>query len=138
MDYEGGVIDGAMSDNNPRTRMADITDGTSQTALMWEIASRPKQYVQGKQVGTTTGGGWADIDNAENWFRGSQPNGSIPGPCAINCTNAATGGVYSFHPGGVTVLLTDGSVHFLGENVSIAIVINLVSAQGGVNVSAFD
>ena len=139
VNYQGGIIDGAMSNNRPRTRMADITDGTSQTALMWEIAARPDRYQQGKKIGTTKGGGWADIDNAENWFHGSTPDGgTIPGPCAINCTNAANGGVYSFHPNGVNVLLTDGSAQFLSENIYIGTFLDLVSAEGGTNVSAFE
>ena len=138
VNYQGAVIDGAMSNNHPSTRMADITDGTSQTALMWEIAARPDLYVGGNKVGATKGGGWADVDNAEDWFTGSQPNGSLPGPCEINCTNAAGGGVYSFHPGGVNVLLTDGSVQFLGENIYIGTFLDLVSAEGGTFVNAFD
>jgi len=49
--------------------------------------------------------------NAKNWFQGSTPDGSIAGgPYAINCTNEAETGVYNFNPGGVTFLLTNGSV----------------------------
>jgi len=136
----GGVANGVMSDNDPSTRFRDVTDGTSQTALMWEIAGRPALYQAGKKVaGTTGGGGWADILNAENWFRGSSSSGAtISGPCAINCTNAAEGGVYSFHPNGVNLLLTDGSVQFLSENTDIGIFVSLVTIQGGTYVQPFD
>ena len=135
----GGVANGAMSDNNLRTKVRDITDGTSQTALMWEVAARPDIYVGGKKLaGTTGGGGWADILNAENWFRGSTSDGAVGGPCAINCTNQAETGVYSFHPGGVNVLLTDGSVQFLGENTDVGIFVSLVTLQGGTYVQPFD
>jgi prepilin-type N-terminal cleavage/methylation domain-containing protein len=128
----GGTANGAMSDNLPKTRLQDITDGTSQTALMWEIAGRPNVYIQGrKKPGVTGGGGWDDILNAENWFRGSSPDGTtVGGSCAINCTNQAETGAYSFHPGGVHVLLTDGSVQFFGENLDVGIFVSLVTIQG--------
>jgi prepilin-type N-terminal cleavage/methylation domain-containing protein len=134
----GGTVNGAMSNNLPSTKFRDDTDGTTQTALIWEIAGRPDLYQRGKKVGTTPGGGWADVTNAENWFRGSNLYGTTAGgPCAINCTNAAETGVYSFHPGGVHVLLVDGSTQFLGENVDIGVFVALVSMQGGTNVEAF-
>jgi prepilin-type N-terminal cleavage/methylation domain-containing protein len=133
----GSPIEGAMSNNLPSTKFRDITDGTSQTALMWEIAARPDLYRGGKKTGTTSGGGWTDVLNAENWFQGSNPDGNGPGPCAINCTNAAETGVYSFHPNGVHVLLVDGSAHFLSENCDIAIFVSLVTMQGGTYVAPF-
>jgi prepilin-type N-terminal cleavage/methylation domain-containing protein/prepilin-type processing-associated H-X9-DG protein len=129
------VPDGVMSDNNMSTKFRDVTDGTTQTALMWEIAGRPDLYQGGKKVGTTTGGGWTDVGNAENWFHGSSYDGTtLPGPCAINCTNGAQMGVYSFHPGGVHVLLADGSVQFLNENVNVSVFVRLVTLQGGTEV----
>jgi prepilin-type N-terminal cleavage/methylation domain-containing protein/prepilin-type processing-associated H-X9-DG protein len=136
----GGLANGVMSDNNPSTKFRDVTDGTSQTALMWEIAARPDIYNGGKKVpGATGGGGWTDILNAENWFSGSSPDGgTVGGPCAINCTNQVNCGVYSFHPGGVNVLLTDGSVQFLGENVDVGVFVALVTMQGGTYVQPFD
>jgi hypothetical protein len=134
----GAIIEGVMSNNLPSTKFRDITDGTSQTAMMWEIAGRPDLYQSGKKVGTTGGGGWTDILNAENWFQGSNPDGSgSAGPCAINCTNAVETGVYSFHPGGVHVLLVDGSTHFLGENVDVGIFVSLVTMQGATYISPF-
>jgi prepilin-type N-terminal cleavage/methylation domain-containing protein/prepilin-type processing-associated H-X9-DG protein len=134
----GTPIEGIMSNNLPSTKFRDNTDGTSQTALMWEIAGRPDLYQWNKKVGTTNGGGWTDILNAENWFQGSNPDGTgTAGPCAINCTNAAETGVYSFHPGGVHVLLVDGSVHFLAENADVGIFVALVTMQGGTYVAPF-
>ncbi len=135
----GTPNNGAMSNNMPSTRFRDDTDGTSQTALMWEIAGRPDRYQHGKKVGTTHGGGWTDVLNAENWFGGSTSDGAgSPGPCAINCTNAAETGVYSFHPNGVNVLLVDGGVHFLNENVDIGVFVALVTMQGGTYVAPFE
>lgn len=134
----GSPIEGIMSNNLPSTKFRDNTDGMSQTALMWEIAGRPDRYQWGKKTGTTNGGGWADVLNAENWFQGSNPDGTgTAGSCAVNCTNAAETGVYSFHPGGVHVLLVDGSSHFLSENVDVAIFVAMVTMQGGTYVAPF-
>jgi len=82
----------------------------------------------------TDGGGWSDVPNAENWF-GSQS--STGGPCAINCTNHADSGTFSFHPGGVHVLLCDGSVRFVNENVSPDVFVGLVTYQGATIVPEF-
>jgi prepilin-type N-terminal cleavage/methylation domain-containing protein len=134
----GTPIEGVMSNNLPSTKFRDNTDGTSQTALMWEIAARPVRYQRGVKTGTTAGGGWTDVLNAENWFSGSNADGTgSVGPCAVNCTNAAETGVYSFHPGGVHVLLVDGSTHFLDENVDIGIFVALVTMQGGTYIAPF-
>jgi prepilin-type N-terminal cleavage/methylation domain-containing protein/prepilin-type processing-associated H-X9-DG protein len=136
--FQGSSLDGVMSDNNPSTKFSDITDGASRTALMWEIAGRPELYVGGMKAGTTLGGGWTDFETAENWFSGATLTGATPGPCAINCTNVAAGGVYSFHPGGVNLLLADGSAQFLDENVNLAVFVNLVLMQDGEPAAPFE
>jgi prepilin-type processing-associated H-X9-DG protein len=128
--------DGILTNNHISLSYKDILDGASNTALMWEIAGRPQLWAGGKrQDQPTRGGGWADINNAECWFAGSGVDGIGPkGPCAINCTNEYGLGTYSFHPGGVHVLLCDGSVHFLNENADIGVFVNLVTYAGGVSV----
>lgn len=118
------VADGILTNNHPHNGLRDVTDGISSTVLMWEIAGRPTVWRRGKRVPNqvTGGGGWSDILNAENWFGGSSPNG-----CAINCTNKTEEGVYSFHPGGVNILLCDGSSRFLSENTSPTLFVSLVT-----------
>ena len=39
--------------------------------------------------------------------------------------------IYGFHPGGANVLLGDGSVRFLPESVTLAMIAAFVSRQGG-------
>jgi len=131
--YPAFWFDGAFSNNNPKTRLANLIDGTTNVMLMFELAGRNDLYQLGKKVtGSTQGGGWADINNAENWIAGSTYDGvTQDGPCLINCTNASGDGLYSFHPGTVNILLGDGSVRGLSANVSGAIVMKLVSTQGG-------
>lgn len=130
---QSGPTRGVLQNNNLDRSIADITDGASSTAMMFEIAGRPQVWERGQlQQGIETqGGGWADIWNAENWFAGSQDG------CAINCSNAEGMGVYSFHTGGVNFLLCDGSARFLNENTSPTVFVSLVTISGGVPVNDF-
>jgi prepilin-type N-terminal cleavage/methylation domain-containing protein/prepilin-type processing-associated H-X9-DG protein len=116
---------------NKMTRVSDITDGTSNTIMLAEDAGRPQLWRAGRRIPgqpDVIGGPW------EAFFsgfvvRGSNPDGSSPGPCAINCTNNRE--VYSFHPGGANAVFADGSVHFLKAGMGIQILADLVTAAGG-------
>ncbi len=132
----GGNRDGALSANST-TRFTDITDGTSNTILLAEIAGKPALY-RGRTLLTsnggaaTAGGGWGDPFNGENWLAGSLFDGSSsPGPCLINCTNAYETGLYSFHTGGVNCVFCDGSVRFLPDSTKPANVAFMVTRAKG-------
>lgn len=96
------------------------------------------------------GGAWADPNNGVFKMSGRNSDGSgLVGLCAINCSNSRsayntagpvpgspdstgyTSGFYSFHPGGVQVLLCDGSVRFINSNISNVTLIYLISREGG-------
>jgi len=130
------LAEGTLSNNHIGLKFADITDGLSSTALMWEIAGRPQLYENGKAIdgAVANGGGWSDPLNAENWFQGNTSGGTV---CAINCTNQAESGAYSFHPGGVHTLLSDGAVRFVSENTSPDVFVGLVTYQGATIVSEY-
>jgi prepilin-type N-terminal cleavage/methylation domain-containing protein/prepilin-type processing-associated H-X9-DG protein len=119
---------------NRMTRLADITDGTSQTILYTEIAGRPQVWEMGRQVpGTLVGGPWA----ARNLIWGAPTIAQRNfWPCAINCTNHSE--VYSFHPGGANAVFADGAVRFLGADINIRILAALVTRAGGEVVSEND
>lgn len=125
---------GILSDDNIKVRITDITDGSSNTLILYERSGRNALYQRGKLVANpgTYGGGWADPGEFEDWVAGSSPDGSLHrGPCAINCANRSGDGAYSFHVGGIHILLADGSTRFLSENVSQIVFANLGTHQGG-------
>jgi prepilin-type processing-associated H-X9-DG protein len=133
-------------------KLADVSDGLSNTILVVECAGRPNLYQNGRLVpdGATpktwsgaasvtrpfpTGGVWAShlkgflID-------GAQVDGNTairPGVCSVNCSNDNE--VYSFHPGGAHALMTDGSVTFITESLPIEHLAALVSRNGSEVVS---
>ena len=116
---------------NQMTRIADITDGTSNTLMLVEDAGRPQLWRSGRRITgqpDVLGGPWEAFFSGFA-VRGSNPDGSFPGPCAINCTNDRE--VYSFHSGGANAVFADGSVHFLPESMSIQTLAALVTLAGG-------
>jgi len=99
---------------NSRTRMVDITDGTSKTVFL------------GERAWADTNGIWAGAPNTAVTRPGeSNPwqTTTAPAPCLIlvhnnwiNIKTDSDGGLDDFsgkHPGGVNVLFADGSVRFI-------------------------
>ena len=115
---------------NYLARLADITDGASQTLLVTECAGRPKLWRAGRTVPGTYATPAAWVGGNLTLGQGSTPDGATkPGPCAINCTNDKE--VYSFHPGGANAVFADGSVHFLKADLDIRVFARLVTRAGG-------
>ncbi len=151
----GGVIVNPIYTPNGG-RIVDIIDGTSNTLMIGELAGRNSLYYTGNKLQTSAtpyddadwqsyfgGGAWADPSNGQWSLTGRLYDGAgAIGPCTINCSNARSNngnydpehwsaGLYSFHSGGAQVLLCDGSVHFISENISNITMISLVTRQGG-------
>ncbi|MFH1266842.1 MAG: DUF1559 domain-containing protein, partial [Planctomycetota bacterium] len=139
--------------------LAHILDGSSNTLILGELASRNALIRDGQVIPPTTpmseawfqefdgGGAWADPFNG-NWeLSGRLFDGtSDQGPCVINCSNARghprnflqwAAGLYAYHPGGAQVLLGDGSVRFISETIAGTVFASLISRAGGETIGEF-
>jgi prepilin-type processing-associated H-X9-DG protein len=121
-----------------------ITDGSSNTAMVWEDSSRPVGYNHFRQVFSYNGvpvdgsanpvsgggGAWADCDS-DTHIGGSLANGIRynGGTCLINCSSDNE--IYSFHPGGANAVFADGSVHFVKETINPTVFFALITRGAG-------
>jgi len=124
---------------NIQTRMAQITDGTSNTSTFMECSAGPALYRLGRPVGGVTNNTqmWADHRNFSA-FDGTNPANGVTDDLASNTSlrTLAINGTndsepFSLHPGGVNILKADGSVYFLKNGVSIGIVAALITREEG-------
>lgn len=124
-------------------KFGEVTDGLSNTILIGEEAGRQKLYFRGKPIpgstlldgGLTLNSYYGDHNVARQLrgYAGTDPsNPRLPGCSAINVFNE--NGLYSFHSGGIQVVLGDGSVQFLSENTATSIFASLITRNGGENV----
>lgn len=124
--------DGLMS-NVRKRKMADVTDGLSNTIAFGEVSGFPRRYNGRVSVGDNNSsmgnlGGWARILFIPTDNTGATNYG---GNCLINCTNFAGINMFSFHPGGANIAKVDGSVSFLGETTNMDVVFRLSAIADG-------
>jgi prepilin-type N-terminal cleavage/methylation domain-containing protein len=131
-----------------KIKIAQVTDGLSNTIMMPEIAGRPYLWQAGKKIASPQtyhngSGGWNDATCSNAALNGSPPDGtyatnpcaSQPCPksanrsCVINCSNDL--GLYSFHTAGVNVGMGDGSVRLLAASAPPFVVAALVTRANG-------
>jgi prepilin-type processing-associated H-X9-DG protein len=143
------------------TRIAQVTDGLSNTLMICEDAGKPGVWVKGlKQlpgVTSSDGWGWADTGNsgaidgstadgmvnnsAKKATAGSPASAFCPtagacnGPAFINVNNSSE--IFAFHSGGANFVLGDGSVRFISENISAAVFIAASTRNCGEVVGEF-
>ncbi len=138
-DHDGVLV------QNRKTKIGEITDGTSNTILIMEDSGRPNWSILRRDQGTILprpeGFGWTDPDGGAGSMDGTDRitgainGGSGTGTCIMNCNNDSE--PYSFHPGGMNVSIADGSVRFLAETVDAATFAALVTPRGGEVVGDF-
>jgi prepilin-type N-terminal cleavage/methylation domain-containing protein/prepilin-type processing-associated H-X9-DG protein len=154
-------VDGIL--HHPIGRIAEVTDGLSNTSLAIEdagrdarfVSERPESYVSPLQpnvarpvppgqrrswrYGEANGVGIGVSGVFNNKWRPmcAQSAYPQPGDPAFGTTNQAGANQepFSYHPGGVNVLFGDGSVKFLKDSTQILVIRGIVSARGGEVVS---
>ncbi|WP_437193785.1 DUF1559 family PulG-like putative transporter [Planctomicrobium sp. SH527] len=136
--------------NLSRTSMRDVVDGTSNTLMMAEIIVRSTSTgikVYGEPGSYWLGGGWGEY----GFTAFEVPNTSVPdvifgsefgaltckddtntrAPCTPTRGTIAQNYARSYHTGGVTVLLCDGSVRFVSDNIHRPTWRGLATRQSG-------
>lgn len=118
--------------------MLSISDGTSNTIMVVECASRPLVY-RGRTANSALtndqGIGWADNEGPFS-FDAARPDGGAEG-CgpAGGCTAVMNvrndNEPYSFHSGGGNFLFADGHVQFVRESIPLATFSALVTRSAG-------
>jgi type II secretory pathway pseudopilin PulG len=141
------------------TRLAEVTDGLSQTIAITEDAGRDARYVSEYSEsyytpvlnvtrpvppGQRRFWRWAEPDSAivsstaiNNKATPSHENSEYPTTYTTQGNSAgADDEIFGFHPGGVNALVGDGSVRFLKESLNIVIQRSLITPSGGEVVSS--
>ena len=128
---------------NTRTSFGDIQDGSSNTILIGERASRTE--ADSGEIGSGVEEGWGAIwagrilnsrRNSEgrfshDCFAGELADLNDPRSWGVNGTRTPSGLVSSFHQGGGHVALADGSTHFLSDNTSLDTLARLAAMADG-------
>lgn len=146
-DHKNGIIINYNGSTDP-VRMAKVVDGTSNTIAVGEHSDYTVRNSDGAKVdaraSSWAGGSWAAGPANYAWV-GWSLNVTIP-RYGINYNGPGYGheipygghnGFRSAHTGGAHVLLGDGSVRFLGENIDFNTLLALSQAEDGVPVGAF-
>ena len=117
----------AVFDINRGAKIRDITDGTSQTLMMVEYLTGTKTDLRGyfwtSQAGYSIIFAWSTPNSSApdilcGWCTGEGNQPSMNLPCVpADHLYPRTATSRSQHPGGVNVVLADGSVHFISESI---------------------
>ncbi len=124
LNYSHCNANNGMFYNDSAVRMADIRDGSSNTAMLCEVWGRV--WPNGRVP--------ADVPSGYPSFVSSRamnlhavvyfdwtPNSTHHNPWIAN----------SFHPGGVHSVFADGSVHFVAETIGLSVFQSLATIDGG-------
>ena len=136
-----GLLGTSNPETKPTIKLAEVTDGLSNTVLFGELAGRQTKYFRGKTLpgrttladgGLTLNSYYADANTARELRSYSGADINNPGQTGCSVINVYNeNGLYSFHPGGIQVAMGDGAVTFLSESVSAPVFAALVTRDGG-------
>lgn len=120
----------AILETDRKVRIKEVTDGSSNTIMVGEVAGRPVGAIRSGPSGATLDGcAWADDDGSHSLHGSSLDGRTLVGPCPINCTNDSE--PFSFHEGGMHGLFGDGSVRFVYRNIPIRTFAWMITRSGG-------
>lgn len=103
-----GVIQALGNSRGMGSRMADITDGTSNTIMVGEAGGKSLNPADSNRIAGLWVGGSNALGSTNEVMRYTRDK--------IN--SGEIGAFQSYHPGGANFLFADGSVHFLAETIS--------------------
>jgi prepilin-type processing-associated H-X9-DG protein len=136
---------------NREVRIRDILDGTSNTMAMGEYLTGVPQEEHAWDI---RGLHWIDLPGFSQLYTRSGPNSSSPDlfgaerycanrpplnlPCAVSSWDETTAASRSRHPGGVNVVMADGSARFVKQTIDLKTWKALGSIAGGEVVENLD
>ncbi len=152
--YSWQTLGMAMMQDGSWGRFRDVTDGLSNTLMAYESAGRTKWWVNNTEMSIQPN--WYD-GIRECWSTYYPGNYFTQKTLVLDTTNPSgvvpteptpyVGGImnvqnyeaspYSFHPGGIEILLGDGAVRFVSESADIYNLSYMASANGGEVIGAF-
>lgn len=125
--FDGAIIprilgNSASPSYEKKTKMRDVTDGTTNTFLVGEIDHSPTGTVSTST--SVVGSVWAYGYAGYTWGTTYEPFNRHDGTTSYGCFR-------SLHPGGAHFAMVDGSVHFLSENINNELYRALSTRAGG-------
>lgn len=139
------VANGVMY-RNSRITPAMVTDGLSNTVFAGErtpyladaswpgVVPNSRHFAYGPFASLGTGGAGVNYDDGGSYVGAHSGPSIYEVPQVIHPPNSPLGHtdeMYSQHPGGANILLGDGSVRFISENVRFSVWTALSSRNGG-------
>lgn len=128
---------GGMFFVNSNIKIGDVTDGTSNTWMVFERSTRPRPSTGPGGDATTMGGNWAGVsapgcfDANYNWYAVIGYIQGTYGEINGSATRFDTRQPDSYHVGGIHVGLADGTVRFVSQNIALSLASTLVMRQDG-------
>ncbi|MCA9090605.1 MAG: DUF1559 domain-containing protein [Planctomycetaceae bacterium] len=133
--FQSGMFGMGNRAKNYCSRMRDITDGTSNTLAMGEVRPELNGYFG---MWAIQQGGFCTAQKINSPQRIIPAGGITTVPTTLYPDGlGANIGMSSFHVGGAQVVLADGSVRFLSENMSLATLNYLAHKSDGSTVGEF-